>query len=128
MFAALLVVRFRAAVASRGGGGLAVTKSWVSPDGVDALELPLAEAVELVLASMHGVLLKTESARYRALEEEGMRAGVTELEGESKKRARLRMTKAVEIRVVESLAELRDPEVLWKARKVGVGGGEGRDE
>ncbi|KAA8634329.1 hypothetical protein SMACR_04882 [Sordaria macrospora] len=58
MFSALMLVRMREAVYNT-EGGLTERESWLSEDGVDALDLPLAKAAEKVLASMHEVLTKT---------------------------------------------------------------------
>lgn len=119
MFGALTVVRLRAAVAAR---GLGATKSWVSPDEVEPVELPLAHAVELVVASMHAVLLKTKTARDEALD--GMRAEM-ELERGGEKRLRLRTIKATEVRLVGNLADLMEPKVSWKVKGLKIGGGQG---
>lgn len=107
MFAALTIVRFRqAAIAS----GLGDTRSWVSPDEVEATQLPLAKAAEQVVASMHSVLQKTKVARDEVLE------GMADLERESESESlRVRRTKAAEVRVVRNLADLRESKVVWKA-------------
>lgn len=105
MFAALTIVRFRqAAIAS----GLGDTRSWLSPDEVEATQLPLAKAAEQVVASMHSVLQKTKVARDEVLE------GMAELERESEV-SRVRRMKAAEVRVVRNLADLRGSKVVWKA-------------
>ncbi len=128
MFAALTVVRLREAVTA---AGLSKTKSWVSPDEVEAVELPLARAAEMVLGSMQSVLWKTKVARDEALEGMG---GVLEMEGGSEKRVHLRKTKAAEVRVVRNLEDLRAPERVYRARAVGeegedvVGGEDEGDE
>lgn len=110
MFAALTVVRFRqAAIAS----GLGDTRSWVSPDEVEATELPLAKAAEQVVASMHAVLQKTKVARDEELE------GMSELEHESEK-VRVRRMKAAEVRVVRNLADLKVSKVVWRAEGLGL--------
>ena len=109
MFAALTVVRLREAV---GQANLDHTKSWVSPDDVEAVELPLAKAAEKVLGSMHTVLSKTKEARDRELE--GMNR-LMEQEKDSEKRLRLRRTKAAEVRVVRCLGDLREPRCDWNA-------------
>ena len=122
MFAALTAVRFRNAVAA---AGLAATKSWVSPNDVEPGELPLASALELVVASMHAVLLKTKAARDEALE--AARSEI-ELDGSSEKRMRLRMAKASELRVVGNLADLKDPEVFWRVKALPIDGDREGDE
>lgn len=118
MLAALTVARLREATATN---GLDAVKSWLSPDEVEATDLPLAKATEKVLGSMQAILLKTKQARDEELaqvEEEREREPLA-LEGapaeEGKKRMRLRMTKAAEVKVVRNLADLRFPEVEWRA-------------
>lgn len=109
MFAALTVVRLREAVTA---ADLSKTKSWLSPDNVETLDLPLTKAVEKVLASLHSVLEKTKAARDQALEDIG---GTLEQEKDSEKRMHLRKTKAAEVRLVRNLKDLREPEVVFKA-------------
>ena len=109
MFAALTVVRFREAITNAKLKGI---KSWLSPDDVEASDLPLAKAAEKVLGSMHTVLSKTKEARDQELE--GM-AGVMEKEKDSEKRIWLRKTKAAEVKVVRCLEDLREPKLDWKA-------------
>lgn len=151
MFAALMVVRMREAVhngfgqqgagqvgaaaagggrgGGRGGGhpSLMERKSWLSDDGVDALDLPLAKAAEKVLASMHEVLSKTAENMERA--EKKARAGVAAdvdgvglgaeavAEAEAKK-AHLLKSKAAELRLVRHLDSLRFPEVEFRATRL----------
>lgn len=104
MFAALTVVRLReAAVAAN----LEKTTSWMSPDGVEASELPLAKAVEKVLASMHAVLRKTKTAMDETLK--GMEGGALDMESASEAQRHLRKTKAAEVRLVRNLDDLRHP-------------------
>ncbi|MCJ1463764.1 putative pyridoxal kinase [Pseudocyphellaria aurata] len=110
MFAALTVVRLRQAATA---SGLEKTRSWVSPDEVEATELPLAKAAEQVVASMHAVLQKTKTARDEALE------GMQELECESEK-LRVRRMKAAEVRIVRNLADVREPKVVWRAEGLGL--------
>ncbi|KAH0544476.1 hypothetical protein FGG08_001374 [Glutinoglossum americanum] len=108
MFAALTVVRFREAAAT---GGLCGTKAWVSGDEVEAVRLPLAKAVERVLASMHAVLVKTKEARDKQLSGiEGV------LAGKSKKVQHLRTTKATEVQLVRNLQALREPKAEFFAQ------------
>jgi pyridoxine kinase len=128
MFAALTVVRFREACQH---AGLLGKKSWMSGDEVPAVELPLARSCEKVLSSMQMVLEKTVKARDEAMKQfDGERAGKTDSVGvgvegingedsEGKKRY-LTETKAAEIRVVRNVADLRSPEVKFKARAVEV--------
>ena len=115
MFAAITVVRLREAVTQ---AGLTGTKSWVSPDEMEATELPLAKAAEKVLGSMHAVLVKTMEARD--LEVAGMGA-VLEQEKDSEKRVWLRKMKAAEVRVVRCLDDLKHPKMEWRATAVGDG-------
>ena len=118
MFAALTVVRLREAVTQ---AGLTGAKSWVSPDDVASVELPLAKAVEKVLGSMHAVLVKTMRARD---EELLAMEGTIEREVSmgSEKRIHLRKIKAAEVRVTRCLDDLRNPKATWKAVAVGKGG------
>ena len=103
-----------ATAAAAGHPSLSETKSWLSPDEVETLDLPLAKAVEKVLASMQAVLEKTKAARDRALE--GMGASPLEQqEGDGEKRMHLKKTKAAEVRVVRNLEDLREPKVMFKA-------------
>lgn len=111
MFAALTVVRLREAVSEKGLFG---TASWRSPDGVDALDLPLARATEKVLGSMHKILEKTKLARD--VEVEKMSGPQGALEKDSEKRLHLRKTKAAEVRLVRNLPDLREPEVRFRAQ------------
>lgn len=115
MFAALTVVRMREAVWNNTPGDLSGVEAWRSADDVDALELPLARAVERVLASMHEVLTRTRGAMP-----EGNGAG-TAVNGAGEKagaRARLARSKAAELRLVRHLDCLRFPEVEFRAVRV----------
>ena len=112
MFAALTVVRLRQAITE---AKLSGTKSWISPDEVEAVDLPLANAVEKVLGSMHAVLIKTKEVRDKEIEGPRRPLGVMEKEKDSEKRSWLRRTKAAELRVVRCLSDLRDPQLTWKA-------------
>lgn len=122
MFAALTVVRLREAVAEQ---DLFSTKSWVSPDDVTAVNLPLAKATEKVLGSMQCVLEKTKKARDEALE--GMKGplGTMEQEKDSENRLHLRRTKAAEVRVIRNQGDLRDPEITYRATSLGFDGADG---
>lgn len=100
------------------------TKSWVSPDEVEATDLPLARATVKVLASMHSVLEKTLEARDAELAaavsagdgdgEDGAGLGDEE---EKKKREHLRRTKATEVRLVRNVRFLRDPVVEFEVQE-----------
>ncbi|KAL8812496.1 MAG: hypothetical protein Q9200_000991 [Gallowayella weberi] len=115
MFAALTVVRLREAVSDE---GLSATKSWRSPDDVDALDLPLAKATEKVLGSMHTILEKTKLARDAELEKMSGPQGA--FEKDSEKRIHLRKTKAAEVRLVRNLADLRWPAIEHRAQALGT--------
>jgi len=128
MFAALTVVRFREACLH---AGLLGKKSWMSGDEVAAVELPLARACEKVLSSMQVVLEKTVKARDEAMRQfdgegggkmDNVGVGVEGVNGgDSEERKRyLAETKAAEIRVVRNVADLRSPEVKFKATAVEV--------
>lgn len=111
MFAALTVVRLREAVSNE---GLLASKAWQSPDETDALELPLAKAVEKVLGSMHIILQKTKVARDAELEKMSGPQGA--MEKDSEKRIHLRKTKAAEVRLVRNLRDLREPAICHQAQ------------
>ncbi|KAK5663425.1 hypothetical protein OQA88_3854 [Cercophora sp. LCS_1] len=115
MFAALTVVRMREAVWNT--PGLAGRASWRSDDDVDALDLPLAKAVERVLASMHEVLTRTCEAMQGKLKSDGVN-GVTGSDEEEKKKARLIKSKAAELKLVRHLDSLRSPKVGFRAVKM----------
>ncbi|MCJ1257263.1 hypothetical protein MMC24_005088 [Lignoscripta atroalba] len=117
MFAALAVVRLREAVTK---ANLSTVKSWISPDDVESLDLPLTTAVEKVLASMHAVLQKTKTARDQALEGMGGPLGTMEKEKNSEKRMHLRKTKAAEVRLVRNLKDLREPDVVFQADALNI--------
>lgn len=112
MFAALTLVRLKEAATQ---AGLVETRSWVSPDNVEATQLPLAQAAEKVLGSMQAVLERTKEARDQELKKLGGPLGVMEKERDSEKRLGLRRAKAAEVRVVRCLRELKDPDAKWKA-------------
>ncbi|KAL8765797.1 MAG: hypothetical protein Q9209_007236, partial [Squamulea sp. 1 TL-2023] len=106
MFAALIVVRLREAAFDE---GLFASKAWQSPDETDALDLPLARAVEKVLGSMFTILEKTKTARDAELDNMSGPQGALEMDSE--KRLHLRKTKAAEVRLVRNLQDLREPTV-----------------
>ena len=118
MFAALTIVRLREAATE---ANLSSTKSWVSQDHVEAVNLPLAKASEKVLGSMHAVLMKTKKARDKELEGMGGSLGTMEREKDSEKRLGLRRTKAAEVRVVRCLEDLRNPQMQWTAEALDEG-------
>ncbi|CRK12644.1 hypothetical protein BN1723_001892 [Verticillium longisporum] len=108
MFAALMTVRMRQAVwQSSTAAELRAGRAWVSGDDVDVLDLPLARAAEMVLASMHEVLTKTA---------EGMGAAGR---GEADERkAHLVKSRRAELKLVRNLASLREPTVALKAKRI----------
>ncbi|KAL0938907.1 pyridoxine kinase [Colletotrichum truncatum] len=122
MFAALMTVRIREAVmaasksvsqGATGGKSLKDTKSWLSGPEVDALDLPLARAAEMVLASMHEVLTQTA----RGMQEAVRAVGEAKTEEEQKK-LHLLKSKSAELKLVRNLACLRDPVVEFRARRI----------
>lgn len=114
MFAALTVARLREAV-SDAGGDLCSTKSWVSPDSVAAVDLPLAKATIKVLSSMHSVLERTLESRNAELGVEPPAANLQPSE-EATKREYLRRTKAAEVRLVRNTRFLRDPQIQFQVQ------------
>jgi len=113
MFAALTVVRLREAV--NNVEGLMETAAWLSPDDVEATELPLAKAAEKVLASMHEVLSRTKVRRDEEIERFENQVGGR---GDDEKKLRLVKCKAAEIRLVRNLDCLRNPEVKFRAERI----------
>jgi pyridoxine kinase len=147
MFAALMVVRMREAVHNHGSGGqglrdgdgngdvgkvveLSEREAWLSDDGVDALDLPLAKAAEKVLASMHEVLSKTAESMEGTMKKAraGVAAGEAEVDGvgaevgaeaeAEKKKGHLLKSKAAELRLVRHLDSLRFPKVEFRATRL----------
>ena len=110
LFAALTIARLRETTVA---ANLQATSSWLSPDGVSAVDLPLAKALEKVLASMHTMLGKSKAAVDRVMEE----AGPEHLrqEAESKKKVDLLVTRAAEVKLVRNLKDLWEPKVVFKA-------------
>jgi pyridoxine kinase len=121
MLAGLMVARLREEC---GKQGLLERKGWISDDDVPPAELPLAKAAVKVLSSMQMVLEKTMKARDEELAkfEKGSRPSVGELDGDQSstedERRHLAATKAAEVRVVQNAADLRDPELRYKAEAV----------
>lgn len=105
MFAALVLARLREVVT--GSNDLARRESWISEDEVQAVDLPLARAAELALASMQELLSKTKEKRDLAIEslEEDMEEG----------KKHVIRTRAAEIRLVRNLECLRQPDVKYRA-------------
>lgn len=117
MFAALILVRLREAAQA---ASLGAVRSWISPDEVDGVDLPLAKAAEKVMGSMHAVLVKTKWTRDRLLQDftNGGDTDDDTHEGPDQERMRLRGAKAAEVRVVQCLEELRSPKILFRAEPV----------
>ncbi|KAK7752714.1 putative pyridoxal kinase [Diatrype stigma] len=130
MFAALMVTRMREAVHNTSTNNpdsgsapdprLEDVHSWLSPDGVDALDLPLARAAEKVLASMHEVLERTCAAMGAEL-----RGAVRALKGKSDsaddldpRTAHLLRSHAAELKLSRNLACLRNPGIRYHAEKM----------
>lgn len=116
MFAALMLVRFRQAV--NNVPGLMAKDAWVSEDDVQSVDLPLARAAELVLASMHEVLTQTKIRRDEEMEKYTKKIRGRPEEEEDEKRLRLQKSKAAEVRLVRNLPLLRNPEVKFRAEIV----------
>jgi pyridoxine kinase len=101
-FAALMTARLRDEAEKSGVIGV---NGWLSPDGVPELDLPLAKAAQLVVASMQAVLSKTWK-NYRAVKD----AEVVDDSGEEWERSRrLRLMKAIELRIVGNVHDLLNP-------------------
>jgi pyridoxine kinase len=75
-------------------------------DDIAASELPLAQALELVIASMQGVLKNTKRAMDLQLEKDGESSG---------KERQVKLMRAAELRLVASQQALLTPEVNVKA-------------
>ncbi|KAJ5325391.1 Phosphomethylpyrimidine kinase type-1 [Penicillium brevicompactum] len=115
MFAALTVARLSEAVSDT-GNDLRATKSWVSPDSVAAVDLPLAKAAIKVLSSMHSVLERTLESRDAELATEVPATNEQLSEEEAAKRGYLRRTKAAEVRLVRNTKVLRDPKIQFEVQ------------
>lgn len=76
---------------------------------VSAIDLPLAKALEMVIASMQGVLRNTKAAMDRQMEMDGDIASLTE------KEKLVRVMRACELRLVGSQEALLHPEVVARA-------------
>lgn len=115
MFAALILVRLREAAQAASLGSV---KSWISPDEVDGVDLPLAKAAEKVMGSMHAVLVKTKRTRDHLLQAFTNGGDTDTHEGPHQERMRLREAKAAEVRVAQCLEELRSPNILFRAESI----------
>lgn len=115
MFAALMVIRMREAVANAGGAGqLQRTASWLSDDATPTLELPLAKATENVLASMHEVLSRTCEGMRRVVDRTTGEMAPGERADDAK--VHLVKSKAAELQLVRNMDCLRAPSTEFKAR------------
>lgn len=81
-------------------------------EDVPANELPLATALELVIASMQGILKNTKVAMDRQLEKEGDMTSLTD------KEKLVRVFRAAELRLVNSQKDLINPTVVFKATSI----------
>ncbi|KAL0781503.1 hypothetical protein CaCOL14_002836 [Colletotrichum acutatum] len=124
MFAALMTVRMREAVIAASASTSADSEaqqlkdreSWLSGDEVDALDLPLAKAAEMVLASMHEVLTQTARGMQEVVAAAGGDALAETEEGRTK--LHLLKSKSAELKLVRNLASLREPTVELRARRL----------
>jgi pyridoxine kinase len=109
MFAALMVARFREAVA---GTKATKTESRIPPDNIEGVELPLAKAMQKAVAGIQEVLEKTKRARDTEMEV------VVEIleEKDSEKRLHLSQMKAAEVKLVRNMQSLRSPALRFKAK------------
>lgn len=124
MFAALMVVRMREAVAySTADGDVRHTASWLSPDDVAPTNLPLARAAEKVLASMHEVLARTceqipsdlAAAVTRLASRRGVSEDAVSADSES---MHLLKSHAAELKLARNLACLREPTIEYRAEQI----------
>lgn len=109
MFAALMAARFREAVA---GTKTAKTESWIPPDNIEGVEVPLAKAMQKAVAGIQEVLEKTKRARDTEME---VVAEILE-EKDSEKRLHLSQMKAAEVKLVRNMQSLRSPALRFKAK------------
>ena len=119
MFAATLVARLRQAAKT---ADVIDKASWMSEDDVSAAELPLAKAVEKVLASMHAILKDTAEHYEAAVKkwDEGARHQEGTGEEDEDTQRHLMLTRAAEVRVVRNAKVLIEPPNLedFKAQAV----------
>lgn len=135
MFAALMVTRMREAVyhadsiasasapapasavsTSTAPALLSDTPSWLSPDSVPVLDLPLARAAEKVLASMHEVLARTCASMAVEVDRAvAARGGHDKVDKET---VHLLRSKAAELRLSRNLECLRDPKIEYRAERM----------
>jgi len=124
MFAALAVPRLIEAVQAT--PGLSSKPSWRSPDNVPAEDLPLAKAVQKVLASMQAILTKTTETcqdKMKAYDARAVKEGRgegDEADEEVAKKRHLALTNASEVKVVRYVRDLLDPPNLERFRPTAV--------
>lgn len=111
MFAAMMVIRMREA--AQQVPGLRETPSWLSGDETASLDLPLARAVEKVLASMHEVLSRTAAGMTSIIDRTV--AGMSEEDKGNEKKMHLVKSKAAEVNIVRHLDCLRSPGRVFSA-------------
>lgn len=114
-FAALMTARLRHQARK---ADLLTIDGWVSGDHVPALDLPLAKAAEIVVASMQAILVKTFE-RHEDVRRSLDAAGSEEV---SAKERYLKLTKSLELKVVGNVSELIDPPNVerYRARKIDI--------
>ncbi|KAI1203925.1 Ribokinase-like protein [Nemania serpens] len=132
MFAALMVVRMReavayptatAAAAAAAADDVRHAASWLSPDHVAPTDLPLARAAEKVLASMHEVLARTceqmpsdlAAAVARLANRRGVSEDAVRADGET---MHLLKSHAAELKLARNLACLREPTIQYRAERI----------
>jgi pyridoxine kinase len=109
LFAALTLSILRKESAAM---GLVEVQSWLPPDYIPALELPLTRSIERVLGSMHLVIEKTRQARDDMVQKES--------EGKimDPKEAHIRNTRRSELRLIQSQQALLAPTVKYTAEEL----------
>jgi pyridoxine kinase len=113
MFAALMVVRMREAIYN--SNATREKASWVSDDSIAAVDLPLAQAAEKVLASMHEILTATASTMPAVVDQVKAELPSTS-EDEGQKKLHLITSKAAELRLARNLSCILSPAVHFRAR------------
>jgi pyridoxine kinase len=127
MFAALTVPRLIEAVQAT--PDLSTKPSWRSPDDVPAEELPLAKAVQKVLASMQAILTKTTEICHEKMKAYDARAAKEgrsegdEADEEKTKKRHLALMNASEVKVVRYVEELLNPPNLERFKPKAVNEG-----
>jgi len=101
LFAALLLARLHPFV-----GNI------VPEDTIPSTELPLAKALEYVMASMQGVLLKTKAAMDKQMGMDGDGSLLT------KKERQVNLMRSCELRLVACQEDLLSPEIVLRAVEI----------